>query len=366
MSTQIDQLQPRVRRVLRYCAVLGRSFRREVLNASSPRTTWPSTPPCSQPCRPSSRPMAKAGSAFATAWFGTRPTRGSPSGYAPGSTGWLVRSSRPSAPTSTPTRRLSSCTSRAPATPNAPGDSPRWPGELARRSYANADAADHFETALDVSRRVPGVTETDRARLWTMVGQLRELAGMFEASVDAYRRAARVLRDDPVARAGVLDLQATVHTRTGELATAMQVVARARRMLDGAGAAGRPTIVRLDSLTARIRVEQERLGDAMAWAERAAAGAREIGDRRSSDPVADLLGHGRAPGGCPRPRRAPPGSPGDLRRGGVATSRGDRRAETWGRWRTTPVAGPRRRSGTPRPVRWRSRSARTSGRRRLP
>ena len=31
MSTQIDQLAPPVRRVLRYCAVLGRSFRREVL-----------------------------------------------------------------------------------------------------------------------------------------------------------------------------------------------------------------------------------------------------------------------------------------------------------------------------------------------
>jgi len=157
----------------------------------------------------------------------------------------------------------------------------RMAGELARRSYANADAADHFETALDVSRRVPEVSETDRARLWTMVGQLRELAGMFEESLDAYRRAARLLRDDPVARAEVLDLQATVHTRTGELRTAMQVVARARRMLDGAGDAGRPTIVRLDSLTARIRVEQERLRDAMMWAERAAAGARGIGDRRS-------------------------------------------------------------------------------------
>ena len=31
MSTQIDQLPPPVRRILRYCAVLGRSFRREVL-----------------------------------------------------------------------------------------------------------------------------------------------------------------------------------------------------------------------------------------------------------------------------------------------------------------------------------------------
>ena len=73
------------------------------------------------------------------------------------------------------------------------GDAPRtWDyaqraGRLARASYANADAADHLETALDVSRRVPGVTDAERARLWAAVGDLRELAGMFAESVEAYR-----------------------------------------------------------------------------------------------------------------------------------------------------------------------------------
>ena len=41
---------------------------------------------------------------------------------------------------------------------------------------------------------------------------------------------------------------------------------------------GGPPLVQLDGLTARIRVEQERLGDAMVWAERAAAGARATDD----------------------------------------------------------------------------------------
>ena len=281
MSSQIDQLQPRERRVLRYCAVLGRSFRREVLQRilaaddvaldATVFAALSSFIEADGEGRVRFRNSLVRDAAYEGLAFRVRARIHRMAGE-------VVEAISTDLDADSTTLVLHFA--RA-------GDAERtWrfaqmAGELARRSYANADAADHFETALDVSRRVPGVTETDRARLWTMVGQLRELAGMFEASLDAYRRAARVLRDDPVARAGVLDLQATVHTRTGELATAMQVVARARRMLAGAGAAGRPTIVRLDSLTARIRVEQERLGDAMAWAERAAAGAREIGDRRS-------------------------------------------------------------------------------------
>ena len=34
MTRQIDRLPPTVRRILRYCAVLGRSFRREMLDAT--------------------------------------------------------------------------------------------------------------------------------------------------------------------------------------------------------------------------------------------------------------------------------------------------------------------------------------------
>ena len=281
MSTQIDQLDPRVRRILRYCAVLGRSFRREVLQrilASDDLTLDPvvlaslsSFIEDDGEGRVRFRNSLVRDAAYEGLAFRVRARIHRMAGV-------VLEDASTDLDADSATLVLHF--SRA-------GDAERtWDyaqraGELARRSFANADAADHFETALEVSRRVPGVTDADRARLWTMVGQLRELAGMFEASLDAYRRAARLLRNDPVARAEVLDLQATVHTRTGELTTAMQVVGRARRILDGTGGAGATTIVRLDSLTARIRVEQERLRDAMVWAERAAAGAREIGDRGS-------------------------------------------------------------------------------------
>ena len=154
-------------------------------------------------------------------------------------------------------------------------------GELARHSYANADAAEHFETALEVSRRLPDVTDADRARLWTVVGELRELAGMFDESVDAYHRAARLLRDDPVAMADVLVREATVHNRTGRFTAALRVVGRARRFLAGHEAEGRGTLVRLDNLTALARVEQERPKEAKRWAERAMEGARALGEHET-------------------------------------------------------------------------------------
>ena len=212
------------------------------------------------------------------------------------------------------------------------GDGPRtWryaqmAGELARRSYANADAADHFETALETSTRVPDVTDHDRAELWSRVGELRELAGMFEASLDAYRRAARLLRDDPVARAEVLDRQATVHTRTGELRTAMRVVGRARRVLDGADGAGSGTS------SASTVSPRGSASSRSAWGTRK-RGRRRLGrgprDRRPRQPRAgpDLPRHGRAAHGRPRPRRAPPRGARDLHRGGLSAARGDRARE---------------------------------------
>src|SRR5690606_36735139 len=45
----------------------------------------------------------------------------------------------------------------------------RRAGDLARRAYANVDAAEMYERALEVSRRVPDVTDADRAELWAVL-----------------------------------------------------------------------------------------------------------------------------------------------------------------------------------------------------
>ncbi|HET6966854.1 MAG TPA: AAA family ATPase, partial [Ornithinibacter sp.] len=278
MSTQIDRLPPPVRRILRYCAVLGRSFRREVLQRilevddltldQKMLAALTSFIEDDGEDRLRFRNSLVRDAAYEGLAFRVRSRIHRMAGE-------VLEDVSTDLDADSPTLALHF--ERA-------ADAPRtWryslmAGTLAERSYANADAARHLENAVDVSRRVPGVTDTDRAELWARIGGLSELAGMFEASVDAYRRAERLLREDPLARAKVLELRATVHTRTGELTAATRAVGRARRLLDTADDGGQATLVRLDGLTARIRVEQERLGDAMLWAERAAAGARAAED----------------------------------------------------------------------------------------
>ena len=200
MSTQIDQLAPPVRRVLRYCAVLGRSFRREVLERIlAVRRARPSTP---RPSRPLSafieadgegrvrfrnslvRDAAYEGLAFRvrarihrTAGAGARGRQHRPRRRLPHPRAALRAGGRRATHLAT--------TRRWPAS---------WPG-------GHTPTPTPPTTSRPRSRRAVGcrsVTDADRARLWTFVGELRELAGMFEASVDAYRRAARLLRDDPV------------------------------------------------------------------------------------------------------------------------------------------------------------------------
>jgi class 3 adenylate cyclase/tetratricopeptide (TPR) repeat protein len=278
MSTQIDQLHPRVRRILRYCAVLGRSFRREVLQrilASDDITldaamlsALSSFIEPDDESRVRFRNSLVRDAAYEGLAFRVR-------AHIHGLAGEVLEAVSTDRDADSPTLALHF--ERA-------GDAARtWrysqmAGNLAERSYANADAARHLQNAIEVSRRLPDVTDADRARLWTRIGGLAELAGMFAESVDAYRRAERLLGEDPLAQANVLALRATVHTRTGELTAATRAVGRARRLLADIGEDGRATLVQLDGLTARIRVEQERLGDAMVWAERAAAGARATDD----------------------------------------------------------------------------------------
>ena len=110
------------------------------------------------------------GSDSATAWSVTLPTRGSRSGCVHVSMKGPATCWKRSAPTSMPTRPPWSCTSRGPVMRFGPGGM-----HSGRESWQavvrNADAADHFETALEVSRRLPEVTDADRAGLWTLVGE---------------------------------------------------------------------------------------------------------------------------------------------------------------------------------------------------
>ncbi len=282
MGAQVDELAPAARRILRYCAVLGLSVRREVLAgtlAADGLALDPATlallgglVEADGPHRVRFRTSLVRDAAYDGLAYRVRARVHRTAGEV---------LERLSTDLDTDSPALVLHFARA-------GDAPRtWTyaqraAELARASYANADAADHLETALDVSRRLPDVTDSQRAALWASVGDLRELAGMFTESVQAYRAAARLTHDDPVATAEVLSRQAAAHLRTGAFTTTLRVVGRARRLIDGSHAPTAPrTRVRLDVLTAVVRVEQERPGEAREWATRAMEAAGAAGEHET-------------------------------------------------------------------------------------
>ncbi len=288
MSAQIDLLHPNARRVLRYCAVLGRSFRLEVLQRTlatdglvadiSTLSGLGSFLQADGTDRMRFRNSLVRDAAYEGLAFRFRSRLHRTAGET-----LEAISTDLDADAST----LSLHFWRA-------GDAERtWKysqlaGEIARRAYANVDAAQLYERALEVSRRVPGVGDVDRAASWAILGELRELAGVLDGSVDAYRRAAAVTAD-PVDRAEFLARGARVHERAGAYRAALRQITQARRLLDNSpGPRADMTSVRLDNLTAIVRLAQERAADARRWAIQAASQARVTGD---TETLASALVH---------------------------------------------------------------------------
>ncbi len=277
MATQIDALPPDSRRILRYCAVLGRSFRltvlREVLTADGLAL----------------HPSDVAGLAGFLEPDGPGRMRFRNSlvrDAAYEGLAYKIRARMHRTAGETLERLSTDLDADAPMLALhfwRAGDVERtWTyarraGEDARRAYANVDAAELYERALDVSRRVPGVTDADRAELWATLGELRELAGVLDGSIDAYRRATS-LTEDRVIRAGLIARRARVHERAGEYRAALLAIGQARRAVSGFDGGSKGLEARLDELLAVVRLGQERPVDARRWAARAVAEARVSGN----------------------------------------------------------------------------------------
>ena len=155
----------------------------------------------------------------------------------------------------------------------------RLAGDRAARAYANADAAVLYERALDAGRRVAEVPDVDKRDLYRRLGEVRDLAGMYEQSLDAFRLALRLSQSDPLMSATLLRQRAQVRQRSGAFGAALAELSKAERLLEGeTSTEARRARVRLRSVRAGIRLEQERLQDALAIAETLLDEARETGE----------------------------------------------------------------------------------------
>lgn len=108
--------------------------------------------------------------------------------------------------------------------------------DRADRTFNAAEAVVHYERAVEAARRIDHVHDDEVRRLLVALGDARQHAGLFEDALDAYRRAARIAGDDVVARADIHLRRARVRERAGTYSLALGETSRGRKVvaqLDG-------------------------------------------------------------------------------------------------------------------------------------
>ena len=151
--------------------------------------------------------------------------------------------------------------------------------DRARAIYANVEAARFYERALVASRGLRSLGDRDRAGAWKALGAVREAAGAFDRAFEAYRRASRLLRHDPVGQARVFEQRAIARLRVGSYSLALrETTAGLKCVGDDELEEATRARARLLALRADIRKWQGREREAIAIARDAVALAEASGE----------------------------------------------------------------------------------------
>ena len=153
----------------------------------------------------------------------------------------------------------------------------RLAGDRARAVAATVEAARFYQLALDAGRHVRGVTPRERADVLVALGTVRQSAGLFDRSFDAFRRATTLLADDPVEQARVFADRTRARVRTGPWTLALRETAAGLRLVEDreepAAVAARAWLLALRS---EIRMLQGRAREAISLALTAAGEAERV------------------------------------------------------------------------------------------
>lgn len=151
----------------------------------------------------------------------------------------------------------------------------RAAAERADRAFAAAEAVVHYERAVDAARHLDAVTDDELRRLYVALGDARQHAGLFAAALDAYRHASRVAGGDVVALAEIHLRRARVRERAGSYSLALRETSRGRRLVEADGIRSDAVLARLLAHSAFVRARQSH-GE---QARRLGVAAAELADR---------------------------------------------------------------------------------------
>ena len=286
LDAQIDALDPHSRRVLRYSAVLGRSFRREVLDETLRQEDL----------------VVDASTLDRIATFveqdGRERLRFRNS---------MIRDAAYNGLAFRLRARLHRAAGRAVEKISTDleadadtlalhywqaGDSPktwvyaRMAGDRAARAYSNIDAATQYQRAVDVGRRMR-LSDLELRTVLTRLSDVRFLGGLIDDSLDALRSAARLCGDDRLARASLFEKSAAVRLRAGAQSRALSDITKGLALLaEDPTPEARRFAVRLKVLRLSIYAEQNKLERVVAESPPLVQEARAA---RDPEPLAEVL-----------------------------------------------------------------------------
>ena len=162
-------------------------------------------------------------------------------------------------------------------------------GDRARSAYANVEAATHYEVALNSARRLPEVTDEDRAQVLLSLGYTRGTAGLLDSAFDAYRRATGLL-SEPIARANAYYERALMRDRAGAYSLALREITTGYRLIELIDDAEAARVrARLEVRRAFARQGQERPQLALRVANQALIDARAAGETHAEGLACHVL-----------------------------------------------------------------------------
>jgi class 3 adenylate cyclase/tetratricopeptide (TPR) repeat protein len=118
----------------------------------------------------------------------------------------------------------------------------RWPetwhhsvaaGRRAQTKWANLEAADFYQRALEAVKHLPDIPAGEIAQVWESLGDCLHLAGRFDAAADAYAGARELLPQDSLAVIELLAKEGAVQKNMGNYEEAIGRYNRGLEATDG-------------------------------------------------------------------------------------------------------------------------------------
>jgi class 3 adenylate cyclase/tetratricopeptide (TPR) repeat protein len=162
-------------------------------------------------------------------------------------------------------------------------------GRRANEKYANVEAAQFFERALESAKRSGEVPPEEVALVWEELGDVRMRLGDYQRAGTAYRSSRTSFTGEPVEQARLIQKEAIVPLRIGRYPLALRRLSQALRTLeDVEGATAAAQRARLFGWYALVLQHQHKPLAAIEWCQRTHEEA-ERGDARDARAQADFI-----------------------------------------------------------------------------